>query len=114
MSNQPNRELVQRLENCASACARCAVENLRQSSTGLIGRSARLAMDCASVCRDMAAELSLEDKYAFHLIPVCVFVCTSFGEECERLTGIGLEYSSECRDLCYQCAEACRGTLTAA
>ncbi|PAW95374.1 hypothetical protein CKK33_18465 [Mucilaginibacter sp. MD40] len=112
MENIYDHELVQELEKCATACEYCAVENLKHNFNGLTERSIRLALECVSVCRAMAAELTSDDIYAIYLRPVCMFICRSCGEEFERLAGIGVAHCGECSEVCYECAEACQQMAT--
>ncbi|MES2060524.1 MAG: hypothetical protein V4456_01295 [Bacteroidota bacterium] len=111
MANLYDHELIQELKKCATACEHCAAENLKHNATGLTERSTRLALECVSVCRAMAEELTLDDIYAIHLRPVCMFICRSCGEEFERLAGIG-SYCGKVSEACNECAETCQQMAT--
>ncbi|RAV60128.1 hypothetical protein DIU36_02195 [Mucilaginibacter rubeus] len=112
MSNPYQQEFIQKLERCTLLCACYVAQNLGQDPSRVTGTGIHMALDCASVCKAMAEELTLEDIITLHLCQVCAFICNSCGEELERLDGMGIAYCSECSKACYQCAQTCQQILS--
>jgi hypothetical protein len=112
MSNLYQQELIHKFERCAEICGYCSAQNMQQASLPELETGIRMTLDCASVCRAMALELTMDDITTPHLCQVCAFICTSCGEELERLCGMGIEHSSECSQACAECAQACQYILS--
>ena len=89
---------------CADACDHCAIACLQEADLSHMTRCVALDMDCADVCRTMAACLSRDTPFAQVLGSACSVVCEACALECERHPH---DHCRRCAQACRQCAAEC-------
>ena len=106
-----NKELIERLSECAVVCNYCADQCLNETEMlEKMVECIRLDRDCAEVCQTTANLLSRNSSNAEPLIAICEDLCRRCAEECEKHE---TRHCEECAKACRACEEACQQLETA-
>lgn len=94
---------------CALACENCLTASLNHAAHGMTDMlaCARLARECAALCRATATLAAAESSRLGELARVCAACC----DECSAQCASHREHEpacGACADACARCAEACR------
>ena len=100
-----NRELIQKLAECAAACENCMDSCLSEENIGMMVRCIRLDRDCAKICQLTASFITSHSEHAMHVIKECIEICEQCAAECEKHDH---NHCQECARACRECAEACK------
>lgn len=100
-----NKELLQKLAECAAACEMCADACLDEQDTKKMVKCIRLDRDCAKICMVTASFIASHSEHAQHIIKECEELCRKCGEECAKHD---MGHCQQCADACRECEEACR------
>jgi hypothetical protein len=99
-----NKELLQRLAQCAAACEMCADACLDEQDIEKMVQCIRLDRDCAKICHTTASFVASHSENAQALVSVCEDICRQCGEECAKYD---MDHCQKCAEACRECAEAC-------
>lgn len=100
-----NKELLQKLAECAAACEMCADACLDEQDVKKMVKCIRLDRDCAKICMVTASFIASRSEHAQHIIKECEELCRKCGEECAKHD---MDHCQQCADACRECEEACR------
>lgn len=100
-----NKELLQKLAECAAACEMCADACLDEQDIKKMVKCIRLDRDCARICQTTASFIASHSEHARHIIKECEELCSKCGEECAKHE---MDHCQQCAEACRRCAEACR------
>lgn len=107
---------IDALSDCAQACAADADNDLSEQNLAEMVTCIRLCLDCADICAATAGVTSRQTEYDANvirpLLEVCVAICKSCGDECERHAAMH-EHCRICAEACRRCEQACQGLLDA-
>ncbi|MGN6676732.1 MAG: four-helix bundle copper-binding protein [Streptosporangiaceae bacterium] len=107
---------IDALSDCAQACAADADNDLSERNLAEMVKCIRLCLDCADICTATAGVTSRQTEYDANvtrpLLEVCVAICKSCGDECERHAAMH-EHCRICAEACRRCEQACQGLLDA-
>lgn len=98
-----NKELIQKLAECAAACEHCMYNCLSEDNVQHMIDCIKTDRDCAKICYLTASFVASNSSHAQHLIKECIEVCNECAAECEKYD----------HDHCQQCAKACRECVVA-
>ena len=99
-----NKELIQKLAECAAACEMCADACLDEQDIQMMVQYIRLDRDCAKICYTTASFVASHSQHAEHLIRECQEICRACAEECAKHDA---DHCQQCAQACRECAEAC-------
>lgn len=99
-----NKELIQKLAECAAACEMCADACLDEQDIKKMVQCVRLDRDCAKICYTTASFVASHSQHAEHLIRECQEICRACAEECAKHDA---DHCQQCAQACRECAEAC-------
>lgn len=100
-----DKELLQKLAQCADACEMCANACLDEDDIKMMVRCIRLDRDCAKICYTTASFIASHSQNTQALIKACEDLCRKCADECEKHKH---SHCQECARACRECAEACR------
>lgn len=108
----PLRRLITLCFVCAARCSECADACL--AGDDRLGLCARLALDCAAICRATALSgrwrTEASDAMLTALIATCAAACRACAEECGRHAG-GSDPCAHGAAACRACETECRAAL---
>jgi hypothetical protein len=105
MSHNKNETLISALNDCASACARCATACLDEEHVKMMTACIKLDLDCADICKVTASFLARGSVHGKHLLKECAEICRACGDECSKHD---MDHCQQCAEACRRCEEACR------
>lgn len=100
-----DKELLQKLAQCAAACEMCADACLDEDNVKMMVQCIKLDRDCAKICYTTASFIASHSKNAGALISACEELCRKCAAECEKHKH---GHCQECARACRECAEACK------
>lgn len=110
MAHQENKDLLNKLSYCQTACEHCADACLSEDNVAEMAECIRLDRDCADIC-DMAIKyISRDSRRASSVLDLCADICETCARECEKHDH---GHCKDCAEACRECAEACRSRMTA-
>ena len=105
MIQEKQYELINTLNHCAAACGHCASACLDEKDVKMMTKCIRLDLDCAEICRLVAALVARDSEHASHLMHECAEICEACAAECEKHSH--MEHCRACAEACRHCAEVC-------
>ncbi|MFT3681362.1 MAG: four-helix bundle copper-binding protein [Ferruginibacter sp.] len=99
------RDLIEQLSECAMVCNHCASACLQEKNVEMLSACIRLDLDCADICTLAARMLARGSQHGIHLLTECREICFACAEECERHSH--MEHCEKCAEACRSCAELC-------
>jgi hypothetical protein len=107
-------EAVDRIYECAKACAACANACLGEDDPTSQAACITSCENCGEVCITTARALSritgFNAEAIRHLVAACEQICRICGDECAS-HATEMEHCQVCAECCRTCAEACRSLL---
>lgn len=103
-----NKELLQKLIECALTCEACEAACLNEDNITLLARCIELNRDCADICLQASRFVQRDSEIAEEYITVCEKICRMCAEECNKHNH---EHCKQCADTCLSCADACHAML---
>ena len=100
-----NKELLQKLAQCAAACDMCADACLDEDNVKMMVHCIRLDRDCAKICMLAHSYVASHSSYSGTILQQCAEICRACGEECAKHE---TDHCKECARACKECEEACR------
>ena len=100
-----NKELLQKLAQCAAACEMCADACLDEDNVKMMVHCIRLDRDCAKICMLAHSYVASHSSYSGTILQQCAEICRACGEECAKHE---TDHCKECARACKECEEACR------
>lgn len=101
--SQQTEEGLKALTHCAVTCHSMAlVHCLELGGEHAKPQHLRLMLDCATICATTAELVSHKSQYHTQIAALCVDVCDTCAEECEKLGGM-----EDCVTACRNCARHC-------
>ncbi len=110
MAHQKNKDLLQKISYCQSACEHCADACLSEDNISKMVECIRLDRDCADICDLAIKYISRDSKRASSVLELCADICDACADECEKHDH---DHCKDCARACRECAEACRRTFAA-
>jgi hypothetical protein len=98
------KELQQRLINCAIACENCETSCLNEDNITLLARCIELTRDCADICLLAARLVQRQSEIEEEFLLVVEKMCRMCAEECRKHNH---DHCKACAEECEACAEAC-------
>lgn len=102
------KELQQKLINCAIVCEECEAACLNEDNITLLARCIELNRDCADLCIQAARLLQRQSEIETDYLLVCEKMCRMCAEECRKHNH---DYCQACAVECEACAAACRAAV---
>lgn len=97
-------EALEALAHCSLTCHSMAlVHCLELGGEHARPQHVRLMLDCAKICATTAELLAHKSQFHTQIAALCVEICETCGEDCEKLGQM-----EECVSACRACAEKCR------
>jgi hypothetical protein len=103
-TNLANKELLQKLIECALTCEACEAACLNEENITLLARCIELNRDCADICLHASRLVQRDSEIAEEYMTVCEKICRMCAEECNKHN---LDYCKTCAETCLACADAC-------
>lgn len=98
------RELQQKLIDCALTCEDCETACLNEDNITLLARCIELNRDCADICIQAARLLKRDSEIADDYMMICEKICRMCADECRKHNH---DHCKTCAEVCEACAEAC-------
>ena len=99
-----NKELLQKLIECALTCEECEAACLNEENITLLARCIELDRDCADICLQVQRDSEISEEY----LMVCEKICRMCAEECNKHNH---DHCKMCADACIACADACHAMV---
>ena len=107
---------IDALSDCAQACVADTDADLSEQNVTEMITCIRLCLDCTDVCTAtlgvVSRQTASDAAVTGPLLEVCIAICTSCGDECER-PARPHPHCRVCAEACRRCEQACRGLLGA-
>lgn len=89
---------------CAQACFECMKMCLNEPD--LLARKGCVSMliECACICQEAAALMSMDAQYAKDMCRLCAAVCDKCSQDCGMFKD---DHCVKCADICKTCSEEC-------
>lgn len=111
MAHQKNKDLLDKLSYCLSACEHCADACLSEDEVSKLAECIRLDRDCADICELAIKYVSRDSRQVSAVLDLCAQICDACAGECEKHEH---DHCKECAEACRECARACREPAAAA
>ena len=99
-----NKELIQKLQDCAAACTYCADACLDEDNLEKMIDCIRTDNECAAICEATVKVAAQKSTTLDQMLKICEEICRKCEEECRKHDS---EHCQDCADACKACAEAC-------
>ena len=96
--------LVQSLIQCVKHCDECASACLEEKHVAKLVTCIKNNIECAEFCRVTAKMLQLNSLHARPAVELCMSVCSSCREECEKHDHV---HCKTCAIVCRECEKLC-------
>lgn len=103
MNQMQFRDAIEACSSAAAACQHCATECLKEDDVKMMSLCISLTRECALICATTAQLLAMNGEHAMALCHVCIGVCGSCAQECERYAES--KHCRHCAEECRRCAE---------
>jgi len=90
---------------CAQACFECFKMCLNEPDVGARKACISMLIECALICKEASAFMSLDAQYAKDLCKLCATICDKCAQECDMFKD---DHCKKCADECRKCADECR------
>jgi hypothetical protein len=100
-----DKELLQKLAQCAAACEMCMDACLGEEDVKMMVRCIRLDRDCAKICHLAASFVASHSDNTGAILQLCADICRQCGDECAQHKH---DHCQECARACRECEQACR------
>ncbi len=100
-----NKDLIEKLGECAAICNYCATACLGEKEVAMLTRCISLDLDCADICKTVAGMMARGSQHASHLLGECREICLACAAECEQHSH--MKHCEKCAAICRDCAELC-------
>jgi len=103
-----NKELLQKLIECALTCEECEAACLNEENITLLARCIELDRDCADICLLASRLVHRDSEISDDYLAMCEKMCRMCAEECNKHNH---EHCKACAEACLACAEACHAMV---
>jgi hypothetical protein len=103
-----NKELITKLQECATACFHCADACLFEDNVSKMAACIQTDHVCGSVCLTTSKILAGSFQDVNDLVRYCAKICGMCAEECRQHDH---DHCQECARACESCKEACLSYL---
>src|SRR5688500_7885464 len=103
-----NKELLQKLIECALTCEECEAACLNEENITLLARCIELDRDCADICLQASRLLQRDSEIVEEYLVVCETICRMCAEECNKHNH---DHCKICAEVCLACADACQAMV---
>lgn len=90
---------------CAQACFECFKACLNESDVGERKACISMLIECAMICQNAAAYMSLDAQHAMDLCKLCATICDKCATECDMFKD---DHCQKCADICRVCVDECK------
>jgi hypothetical protein len=103
-----NKELIQKLIDCALICEECEAACLNEENITLLARCIELDRDCADICLQASRLIKRDSEIGDEYLMVCEKICRMCAEECNKHHH---DHCRACAEACVACADACHALV---
>lgn len=89
---------------CAQACFECLKACMNESDAAARKACMGMLLECALICQQAVAYMSMDAQYAMDLCKLCAAICDKCAQECDMFKD---DHCKKCTDICRQCANEC-------
>lgn len=90
---------------CAQACYECFKACLNEPDASARKACISMLMECAMICQQASASMSMDAQYAMDLCKLCATICDKCSTDCDIFKD---DHCQKCADICKSCADDCR------
>lgn len=101
--NIANKELIQKLIDCALTCEESEAACLNEENITLLARCIEPDRDCADICLQASRLVQMDSEIVEEYLSVCEQICRMCAEECNKHNH---EHCKICAEACLTCANA--------
>jgi hypothetical protein len=91
--------------DCSRICEETLSYCLRQGGRHVEPEHIKLMVDCAEICRTVAALMARGSRYQVEMSRICADICQACAVDCAQFSGD--EQMMRCAEVCRRCAESC-------
>lgn len=99
------QKCIDACNRCTQTCYECLTMCLNEPDVRTRKGCISILMECACICKESSAFMSLDAKYAIDLCRLCAVICENCAEECSAFSD---DHCQNCADECNFCATECK------
>ncbi len=89
---------------CVQACYECLRACLNEPDMAARKNCISILMECALICQQAVAYMSMDAQYAKDLCKLCATICDKCSQECKMFKD---DHCQKCAQVCQECATEC-------
>lgn len=100
-----HQKCIDACAKCAQACYECFKACINEPDVGARETCISTLVECAMICQQAVAFMSMEACYSKDLCKLCATICDKCAQECKMFKD---DHCQKCAQVCQACATECK------